>query len=241
MNMMIVEYPQYGIYNKAGVLPSAKNILEDAYHLMQFITRIMKISQENIILMGRSIGTGPVVEMASIFKPACLLLVSPFTSIKDIATDQLGYCAGLLIRQRFNNLELIKSNKIQCPILFIHGQRDQLVPVTQSQILYKNYKGHCSMILPTQMTHNEFDFTDDFIMPIYMFLLSIGQIDTNQQKLTGWSQREFNILQVIQEVPKWLKQLNDKKGQRRQRICYCLCKARGGGNIFQSLIRKLLF
>ena len=90
VNVLAVEYPGYGIYWKqSSVLKtnqyeeaSEKSILEDAYFLMQFITKIVGMNKENIIIMGRSIGSGPATELASLFNPSSLILMSAFTSLR---------------------------------------------------------------------------------------------------------------------------------------------------------------
>lgn len=50
----------------------------------------MKISPDKIIVLGRSIGTGPATYLASAKKIACLALVSPFTSLRDLIKDKVG-------------------------------------------------------------------------------------------------------------------------------------------------------
>jgi hypothetical protein len=81
----------------------------------------MKIPESSIILFGRSIGSGPATLLASKRKPCALLLMSPFTSIKDVAKNILGYMAFLsgVVYERFKNLENIKN--VRCPVFFLHG------------------------------------------------------------------------------------------------------------------------
>ena len=47
------------------------------------------MKESDIILSGRSIGSGPACFLAEKFNPAALVLVSANTSIKDIAKDQI--------------------------------------------------------------------------------------------------------------------------------------------------------
>lgn len=78
------------------------------------------MSPANLVIMGRSIGTGPATEMASIYHPSALILVSAFTSLRDIIYDQIGRGVSYLVKDRFNNRYFIE-NIIKCPIFFIHG------------------------------------------------------------------------------------------------------------------------
>lgn len=47
---------------------------------MEYVTKL--VSENNIIIIGRSIGTGIAVELATKYKNIkCLVLISPFTSL----------------------------------------------------------------------------------------------------------------------------------------------------------------
>ena len=62
-----------------------ENILDDTLYVYDFINKVMGIDEENIIVFGRSIGSGPATYVASHRKPCSLLLMSAFKSIRAIA------------------------------------------------------------------------------------------------------------------------------------------------------------
>lgn len=47
--------------------------------------------QQNIIVMGRSIGTGVALELMRKITPGALVLISPFSSIKSLAREVAGF------------------------------------------------------------------------------------------------------------------------------------------------------
>jgi pimeloyl-ACP methyl ester carboxylesterase len=57
----------------------------------------------DITIMGRSIGSGPAVYLASIYPVGSLILLSPFLSIQEAVRDLYGEICSRLIKQRFNN------------------------------------------------------------------------------------------------------------------------------------------
>jgi hypothetical protein len=63
----MVEYPGYSIY--AGK-PSEQKIFSDADTVIQFLTVVLDVPLKNIILMGRSLGSGPATYIASKYKAA---------------------------------------------------------------------------------------------------------------------------------------------------------------------------
>ena len=86
MHIIAVEYPGYGIYN--GDSPSADKIVQDADIVYKFLTRQLNWKEQDIIVCGRSIGSGPACYLASRYQPSCLILISPHTSIRGIVRDR---------------------------------------------------------------------------------------------------------------------------------------------------------
>jgi acetyl esterase/lipase len=91
VHVLAVEYPGYGVYDGS---PNADQIIDDAIDVYDFLTQKNEkwaIDESDIILFGRSIGSGPATHVASVRSPCSLLLMSPFMSIRDIAKEQAGY------------------------------------------------------------------------------------------------------------------------------------------------------
>jgi hypothetical protein len=81
INVLSVEYPGYGIY-KTKEKCSSEEIIKDSDIVYKFLTEIMNIEESNILLMGRCIGSGPAMFLASKYSPNSLLLISPIKSMK---------------------------------------------------------------------------------------------------------------------------------------------------------------
>jgi hypothetical protein len=105
MNVLSVEYPGYGIY-KSDLECSAENVQMDAEIIYRFLTEILNVDENNIIIMGRCIGSGPAVYLASNFNPASLILISPFKSIKAAVRSifdnfKFGWLFQNLVKERY--------------------------------------------------------------------------------------------------------------------------------------------
>jgi pimeloyl-ACP methyl ester carboxylesterase len=94
VHVIAVEYPGYGIYDGQ---PEAYQIQKDAEAVYDYLTLAQGIPESQIILFGRSIGTGPATYLASRKSPCALLLMSPFTSIRDIVKESAGNLLSYLI------------------------------------------------------------------------------------------------------------------------------------------------
>lgn len=134
----------------------------------------MDRSETDIYVMGRSIGTGGASYLSGNRQIPLLILMSPFDTIKKVATSILGCFAGLCVKQHFNNEEQIV--KFSGKLLIIHGQNDEVIRVTHGKNLinvYENenrYKATATKVYPRRMTHNNFDIQLDIIKPIVNFL-----------------------------------------------------------------------
>ena len=84
---------------------------EDAETVYDYLTKCMGIPESDIILFGRSMGSGPTSHLASKRSPCCLLLMSPYTSIKEAAKSLLGWANFLsfIVYEKFRNIDAIKQ------------------------------------------------------------------------------------------------------------------------------------
>ena len=126
-----MEYPGYGIYKGK---PSEKNVLLDAETAYNYLLNEMHISEEDISVAGRSMGSGPATWLASRKNPAMLILISPFASIRAVVKSNFGSTVQYLVKERFNNLQTIPS--VKCPVFILHGMKDTLIPQAQAMALY---------------------------------------------------------------------------------------------------------
>lgn len=166
VHILAIEYPGYGIYRGT---PSADQIQFDVEHVFNFITKELGWQQKDIILFGRSIGTGPACLLGAKMQPGALLLMSAYTSIRAVVKSVAGRMAQYFVKERFQNIDLMPQ--ITCPTFFVHGQQDTLIPYSHSQELHGLCSGPSTLLLPREMDHNEFDFYDDLSLPFSGFLI----------------------------------------------------------------------
>lgn len=153
--------------------------MDDALYVYDYINMVLGVEEKNIIIFGRSMGSGPATHIASQRNPGALLLMSGYTSIRGIAEYQAGKFLSYVIKDRFRNIDKITT--VQSPTFIVHGMKDKLIPHSHSQALHDNCGGPCSLILPEEMDHNDFDFCEDLITPFYHFLKQ-HKISTKEPK-----------------------------------------------------------
>lgn len=95
-----------------------------------------KYSEENIVIYGRSLGSGFAVPLAAKHPRSKLVLETPFYSLLEIAEHQAPYIPiGFLLRFPLRSDEVIAD--LKNPIIFFHGTRDRVVPYQSGLKLYE--------------------------------------------------------------------------------------------------------
>lgn len=105
------------------------------------------VSPSRIILFGHSLGSGPSFYLASRHKVAGMIVEGAFLSAFRVMTH-----VKLLPFDRYDNLKRLSS--IDCPILFIHGRLDKVVPFWHGQTLYRKYQGPKTRYWVADAGHN---------------------------------------------------------------------------------------
>ena len=98
----------------------------------------MGVPQQLVTIVGRSIGSGPAVHLASKFNIGALILITPILSIREVTRSLFGDLAAILVKDRFENCDIIC--KVKCPVLFVHGTHDSIVPLSHSVQLKSRFK-----------------------------------------------------------------------------------------------------
>lgn len=93
------------------------------------------MAPEDIILYGESLGTAVAARIAAERPVGGLILDSPFTSAVDVGARHYPFFpVRLLMQDRYEVLPYVA--KIQTPLLVIHGERDEIVPVDMGRQVY---------------------------------------------------------------------------------------------------------
>ena len=134
MHVLLVEYPGYA---GSDGTPSRTSLAEAAQAAHAWLVAQHHVDGARIVGMGRSIGSGPVLELARERPLAAVVLLSPFATLEPFA-HRMG-APGWLIRDRFDNLAAVRS--YDGPVLLFHGRRDSIIPFAHSQALERAGSG----------------------------------------------------------------------------------------------------
>jgi len=129
------EYAGFSIAARGVCCTSERSIYADISAAYTCLTQELGIPPSEILLFGRSIGSGPICELGFRHpeQMAGVILESPFCSAFTVVNENVA-TRCLCCCDVFKNID--KVGAIQCPVLFIHGTEDRIVPVEHSVALH---------------------------------------------------------------------------------------------------------
>ncbi|HSJ07270.1 MAG TPA: alpha/beta hydrolase, partial [Longimicrobiales bacterium] len=154
----VIGYDYRGYGASTGGRPTARAASRDHAAVYRHATETLGIPPSQIILFGRSVGSGPATELAAELtraaagdparQPAGLILESPFTSTFVVLTR-----VRLLPFDRFPNLSHIRE--VEAPVLVIHGTDDEVIPVAHGRRVYDAAPGPKQALWVEGARHND--------------------------------------------------------------------------------------
>ncbi|MEG4214754.1 alpha/beta fold hydrolase [Microcoleus sp. Pol14C6] len=138
LSVFVMDYRGYG--KSQGDFPSESQVYEDAQLAWDYLVKQRGINPNQIYLYGHSLGGAIAIDLAVRHPEAAGLVVEgSFTSTRAMVNFQKGlfwmFPIDLLLTQRFDSLS--KVDRLQMPVLFIHGTADNVVPVEMSKKMFE--------------------------------------------------------------------------------------------------------
>ena len=128
----------YRGYGGSSGSPSESGLIEDAKAAYDFATA--RYPAERIILWGESLGTGVAIAIAAERPVARLVLEAPFSSAVDIAAGAYPFVpVRWLMKDQFRSD--LRVAQVKAPILVLHGDRDDVVPIASGERLFSLITG----------------------------------------------------------------------------------------------------
>jgi len=128
-SLLMLDYRGYG---KSAGRPTEHGLYTDAAAAYDYLLKA-GYRPGQIVIHGESLGTAVAVDLASRRPCAGVVLEAPFTSARDVAQTVLPVVGPMLI-WGFNSRE--KIGRVHAPMLFIQGDRDEIIPLRLGQALY---------------------------------------------------------------------------------------------------------
>lgn len=128
--VLLLDYRGYGL--SAGK-PSETGVYRDARAALSHLTGELGFAEDRVVVFGRSLGGAVAVDLVQDRAVAGVVLESTFTSLAGMARSIL-LPAAPFVRGRFDSVTKIR--RLRAPVLFFHGDRDEIVPYPLGRELF---------------------------------------------------------------------------------------------------------
>ena len=147
--ILAMNYRGYGL---SGGNPGEQQLFADAQFLYDHFANQPEVDSRHIVAMGRSLGSGVAVYLASQRKLAGVILVSPYDSITAIAQEFYPYVpVPWLLKHPFDSFSL--APQINIPALGLIAENDMLISPERSKTLLSAWKGPSRWVLIPNTNH----------------------------------------------------------------------------------------
>ncbi len=153
-NVVFMTYRGYG--ESVGV-PSQAALFSDALSIYDALAATLP-HNGTIAALGRSLGSGVAVHLATQRRIDALILVTPYDSIRNVASRQYSWLpVAYLLKHPFDSLA---ATPMDVPALFVVAEYDTLIPPSHAKNLADHWGGHVEWLMIDDATHNSIRFKD---------------------------------------------------------------------------------
>jgi uncharacterized protein len=149
-DVLMFDYRGYG---RSTGRPTEEGTYRDARAALASLRGRRTVKPERIFYLGESLGAAVALALALEAPPAGLVMRSPFTNILDMARRQYPMIPEILVPDAYPSLRRIRD--LACPLLVLHGDNDQLIPLAQGQAVFEAARGAKRMEILPGVGHND--------------------------------------------------------------------------------------
>ncbi|GFQ01091.1 alpha/beta hydrolase domain-containing protein 17c [Phtheirospermum japonicum] len=165
VNLMGYDYSGYG---QSTGKPSELNTYADIEAAYECLQENYGVKEEDVILYGQSVGSGPTLDLASrLSRLRAVVLHSPILSgLRVMYPVKRTYWFDI-----YKNIDKIPL--VQCPVLVIHGTDDDVVDYSHGKQLWENCKEKYEPLWVKGGNHCDLELYPEYIKHLKKFILAI--------------------------------------------------------------------
>ena len=156
----------YRGYGGSSGSPTEAALQSDALALFDHVGK----THADVTVVGRSLGSGVAVWLASQRPVSRLILVTPYNSIQELATQRFPYFPiSWLLVDKFESWKY--AARVTAPTLLISAQNDEIIPAASTKKLYAQFKnGTAALKVLPGTSHNTISQHPQYL-PLFQSML----------------------------------------------------------------------
>jgi len=147
-DIFFLDYRGYG--KSEGSIKGEEQIYNDVQSAYDDLKKIYR--EDNIIVLGYSIGTGLAAKLASTNNPKLLILQAPYYSLADLMRHTYPIIPAFILKYKFESNNYLEECKM--PVVIFHGDADEVIYYGSSVKLKEEFKKQDTLITLKGQGHN---------------------------------------------------------------------------------------
>lgn len=170
-DIFMLNYRGFG--KSGGKIATEAQFNEDMQSVYDFLKR--EYSEQEIIIYGYSLGSGPAAVLASKNSPRMLILQAPYYSMTEMVSTTIPYLpVSLLLKYKFPTYDALKN--VKSPVVIFHGDEDKKIDAAVSNRLKESLKDVDQVIILRGQGHNDFVKNSVYLSELKRVLNSVHHI-----------------------------------------------------------------
>ena len=164
-SLFLVNYRGYG--GSSG-RPTEDALITDALTVFDHV----HATHADVTAMGRSLGSGVAVRLASARPVQGLVLVTPYDSLVNLAEEYFRWLpVRLLLRDRYDSRR--HAHEVSAPVLVVIAAEDEIIPMRRSRALADAFRpGQAAVVVIEGVGHNTLDLSPEYLRTVGSFLVA---------------------------------------------------------------------
>jgi len=149
--------PEYRGYGGLEGRPTYPGTQLDARAALRVAQTEFGVPNSRLVLFGHSLGSAVAAELAAVAPPAALVLQSPFTSARAMAS-RLLFPAAPVLWTRFSRVHFdtcARVGDIATSVFVAHGDRDRVIPLAMGRRVYAAARSRGQLLVVPGAGHND--------------------------------------------------------------------------------------
>ena len=148
-DVLLFDYRGYG---RSSGRPNEDGTYRDARAALCLLEQA-GVDPRRVVYLGESLGGAVAVDLALERSPAGMVLLSAFTGVRALGRLHYPLVPPVLVPDAYPTLRRIRE--LRAPLLVLHGECDEIVPLSQGRALFEAAPGSKRMHVFPGVGHND--------------------------------------------------------------------------------------
>jgi uncharacterized protein len=149
-DVLLFDYRGYG---RSSGRPSEEGTYRDARAALGRLLDQPGVDPGRVFYLGESLGGAVALDLALEHPPAGLVLLSAFTGVRELARLHYPFVPAAIVPDAYPALRRV--HELHAPLLVLHGDRDDIVPLSQGKALFEAASGPKRLHVFPGLGHND--------------------------------------------------------------------------------------